>query len=146
MLADMFPFGLVNLTPHDLTVYNEAGQVVAEIPRTGYKVRAASETKEVQRIGGIPIYAEALGKPTLEFPDGTTMEGDAIFIMMHIMSLDIFDGVLVNGLIMSRIAAEAMRRYGWHPQARPILYVPGPLIRDSEGRVIGCQGLVKAAA
>ncbi len=129
---------LVNLTPHKIVVIREDGDKV-EIPPSGYTVRVSATVEEAGEVDGIPVYREALGRPVLVDPKGneTFVDGTRLAVFL----IDPFPQA--TGLIVSRVAAEALRKTGYHPLAKPPLYVPGQLVRDEQGRVVGCKGLIQ---
>jgi len=107
---------LINLTPHELSISANGATVV--IPPSGNIARVATEREESGTIEfqgvQIPISITKLGTP-VGLPEE---EPDTLLI--------------VSGMVAG------------HPAMRDRLDVvsPGPAIRDSEGRVIGCDGLV----
>jgi len=107
---------IINLTTHSLSLYNEAGELVLEVPPSGTVARVktlavkAGETPE-----GVPLYqTEFGGIEGLPAP-----QPDTIYAV----------SALVRG----------------HPdvQARLDVYSPGRLLRDEDGRPIGAVGLTR---
>ena len=107
---------IVNLTPHDLTVL-----VIDEAPRTippsGLVARVAVEQEKIGDIDGIPVFKSVMGGVYMsdgsEFPSA----GNGFFIT-------------------SLVVAQAMA-----PLGRIDILSPGTLVRDDEGRPVGCMGL-----
>ena len=101
----------VNLTPHALNVNPNVESI--NIPPSGTIARVSVERQKVAHINGIAISRVKYGEP-VNLPDEE-------------------DGVL---LIVSAMVAS-------HPllKGRNDILYPGEAIRDSEGRVIGCDGL-----
>ena len=109
--------GLVNLTPHDVVVYDDGGDVVLTIPASGQIARCAETTTRVGVVGGVPVvrkdYGAIVGLPA-------EVEGG--------------DGYIVSALV-SAAGAKLGRRD---------LYSPSDLVRDDQGRVVGCKSLAQA--
>jgi len=109
---------LINLTPHEITVYTDRGAV--SIPPSGQVARVSVTSIEVARIGGIPInrveYGEVEGLPE---PQPNTY------------------------YIVSQLVLQALRSAGVSRQ--DILAPdtsPSSAVRDSEGRIIGVKALL----
>jgi len=102
----------VNLTPHAITIHGDGDDVMV-IPPSGTVARCATVDQVVGQFDGVDIHAIQLGAL-----DGLPTPQDGV------------------GYIASLIAAQAARRAG-----RTDVFAPGPAIRDSDGRVIGCRGL-----
>lgn len=103
----------VNLTPHELNIYNRDGEHVTDIEPSGDTVRVDVSRDVVDEIGDIPIleteYGEVDGLPEPE-------EG-VVYI--------------VSGFVKTHPSVES----------REDVYSPGELVRDDEGNPIGCKGL-----
>ena len=112
---------LVNLTPHELKLYDEDGRLIVTLPPSGQIARVSTKEMKIGELDGevdsIPVF--------------TTMYGD------------------VEGLppreedtyyIVSRMVLN-------HPSLkdREDVFAPGKLLRDENGRVIGAVGLVLRA-
>ena len=89
------------------------GDTTITIPPFGIVPRCSQIEKAVGKIEDIPVTVQAFGDVT-DLPEQE-------------------DGVY---LIVSRLVATARPN-------RSDLLVPGPLIRDKEGKVVGCNGLSK---
>lgn len=114
---------IVNLTPHRLNIYkdlrtetdiqNGVSDAVAwlEVPASGQVVRVVENREQLPVINGIPVSRATYGA-TENLPDP---QPDTIYI--------------VSTLVLQQCAG------------RTDVFSPGPAIRDSEGRIIGCDGL-----
>lgn len=102
---------ILNLTPDVLNIINDFGAVL-EIPASG-KVARCTQTEKFVGIlpNAIPVTKQEFG----EVEGLPAPEPETI-------------------LVVSRLVAEQVRD-------RVDVYVPGPLVCDDEGRVIGCKGL-----
>jgi len=105
--------GFTNLTPHAIRVCRPDGSLIVEIPPSGHVVRVKTELRRDGAIGPVWMWREAM----VDLVDLPPPSPGIIYIV-------------------SKIVAVFARALG-----RSDLVVPGPLIRDSEGRVIGCVGL-----
>lgn len=106
---------ILNLTPHAVSVVDENDQVLLSIPSTG--VARASQTDEV--VGSL----EADGQ-TITVVE--TVYGEAIDLP------EPAEGVCI---VVSFITANAARAQG---RATHDLLLTSGLVRDAEGRIIGC--------
>jgi len=102
----------INLTPHVINVHLPDGKVL-ELPPSGELARCATTDTVVATIDGVEIHAVELGD-LQGLPDPQP-------------------GV---HYVTSLIAAQAARRLG-----RDDVLVPGPAVRDADGRIVGCHGL-----
>ncbi len=107
---------LINLTPHELAIYDE-GTTVLRVPPSGQVARCEQHENVVEVI---------------------SVDGHRIAVL-------IVDYGEVEGLpqpeagtryVVSRLVAEACRD-------RRDLLIPGPGIRDDQGRIVGCRGLAR---
>ncbi len=104
---------IVNLTPHALHLYNEAGEKVATIPPSGTVARVSVERRRVGEIDGIPVYTARYGRiEGLPRPRRGTI-------------------YVVSGMVKAAVPG------------RGDVYQPGELKRDLLGRVVGAVGLVR---
>lgn len=106
-----------NCTPHDLNIVAREGMVT--IPPSGIVPRCEQSEVEIGQIVLddciIPITAQKFGE-VIDLPEQE-------------------DGVY---LVVSRLVAAAC------PDRNDLL-IPGPLVRDEAGKVVGCKGLSKLA-
>jgi len=102
----------VNLTPHTLNIKTADG--IVEIPASGQVARVSVERQLIDTLSGTPVYRPKFGKI-----EGLPAEEDGtIFI--------------VSGMVKS------------HPDvtfSRMDIASPGSPIRDTEGKIIGCDGI-----
>lgn len=106
---------IVNLTPHAVNIYCE-DELVRTIESSGI-ARAAYTQEVVGNLEGIPIVENHYGSPTdLPEPKAGTV------------------------YIVSALTADAARRVG---RTTADLFLTGELVRDEDGRVIGCRALCK---
>lgn len=110
---------IVNATPHDLIVHLEDGSS-RTFPKGKVSVRVEARTEQIGMLDGMPIFEEVLGEPVLLDPDGETTRADA--------------------LVVSRVAAGAM--IGDYRYKEFKLLVPGEVVRDDAGRIVGCKGFI----
>lgn len=101
---------IINLTPHNINIYNENGDPVLIVKPTGTIARIGEKREKTGTILGFPIFKTIVGEPESCPPQ---IE-DTIYI--------------VSGMFRSHVN-------------RSDLYQPGELLRDGEGRPIGCIGL-----
>lgn len=116
---------LYNLTPHPISIHLPSGEVIhlgtwANVARVEVVVKGRGGFNE--RLPGvgevfIPVKGNTYGKVT---------------------GLPEWDGTNEKKYVVSRLVAEAAQKE--NPE-RGDLYVPGELVRDSEGKVVGCKGL-----
>ncbi|GAB3466087.1 hypothetical protein GCM10027570_54990 [Streptomonospora sediminis] len=59
---------LVNLTPHEVTIFDSDDRVVVRCPAASKPVRVAVDRCEIGRIGGIPVFSEDYGRALLPAP------------------------------------------------------------------------------
>lgn len=105
---------IINLTPHSLNIVTTDGNIV-DLPSSGV-ARVASNKVMIGSVNGVGLYQEQYGD----------VEG----LPSKYEDLNAF-------YVVSRLVANAV-------PDREDLLVPGELIRNDEGQVIGCRGLVVA--
>ena len=107
----------VNLTPHTLTVSATDGQVISIAP-SGTIARCSQSVSVV---------------------DTVTVDGHEIQVTSVILGdvTDLPDPEEGTVFIVSRLVADKMK------DSRKDLLIPGPLLRDKEGKVIGCDGFTR---
>lgn len=101
----------VNLTPHALNVHRADGEVLT-IPPSGVVARVSSTSKVVEVIEGVEVSEGVFGE-VLDLPERE--EG----VML-----------VVSGMVLSALNGS-----------RDDILAPGELVRDKDGRPIGCRGL-----
>lgn len=112
-----------NLTPHPLTISN--GDRTMTIKPSGTVARATSVEEHVGIIRCVP---DPQGGPDWNINVTRSIFGEPVDLPAPMPS---------TILVVSRITAEAARAVGRVED----IYLPGPAVRDSQGRVIGCEGL-----
>lgn len=113
---------ILNLTPHPLTISD--GDRTLTIPPSGTVARATSVEEHVGVIRCVPDP----GKPDWNINVTRSVFGEPVDLPAPV------EGTV---LVVSRITAEAARAVGRVED----IYLPGPAVRDFQGRVIGCEGL-----
>lgn len=103
---------ILNLTPHALNIHDEQGNHVLTVPPSGAVARCKVARKKSGSIEGVPLFVTELGEVE-GLPDEN---GDCAI-------------VVVSGLVRSALPD------------RLDLWQPGELLRNEQGRVIGCIGL-----
>ncbi len=104
---------MVNLTPHEITVYDAAGESVLQVIPSSGTARAAQTREPLDDINGIPVSKTGYG----------AVEGLP----------DQRDGVVY---IVSVLTAQAA-------PDRNDLYIVDKLVRDDTGRILGCKALAQ---
>lgn len=104
---------LINLTPHVLNVHTPDG--VVDLPASGQVARVATSETSVGEVAGVPVTTTTFGEVT-----GLPEPAPGVWLVVS---------------MLVRTAAEAAGR-------RDVLS-PGPLVRDAEGRPVGCRGLTR---
>lgn len=110
---------IVNTTPHMINVVT--GNGIRQFEKSDCQIRVAAKTEEIKEEDGIKLFSERQGDPVIEDPTD----------VMH--NADI--------LIMSRIAASKCRTLSKFDAYR--IWIPGDLIRDEVGVVVGCKGFIE---
>lgn len=104
---------IINLTPHEVNIYNEQGDLLTTVPASGIITRISVSRQKVGELNKIPIFENAYGDV-----ENAPEEKEGIIY-------------ITSAMVSSRLK-------------RLDMYAPGELMRDSEGKIIGCIGLVKA--
>lgn len=103
--------GLINLTPHNVVIQIKDGLHIA-VPASGQVLRVEESTEEVGYVSGVvPVFRKTYGAAG-ELPP----EEDGTYY------------------IVSSLTAQAC------PERKDFL-IPGPAIRDDQGRIVACHGL-----
>lgn len=113
-----FCMKIINLTPHEIAVVAESGEVIRRYPASGTIARAASKTEIIDELDGIPVASQQFGEVSgLPDPEPGTV------------------------YLVSLVVGQAMKGQ------RDDLYGPDTspdgAVRDAEGRIIGTRRLVK---
>lgn len=108
---------IINLTPHDVNVYNKEGKLVRIYPYSGNIARCESKDTVLGEIEGFEVCRQTYGR-VINLPNESDNPNKIV------------------AYIVSRIVAEAASAEG-----RNDLLVPGRQVRDADGRILGCEGL-----
>ena len=103
----------INLTPHNLNLYDENKNLIVTIPPSGTVARVVVRRVKTGELGGVPTFRTEYGAvENLPEPQENTT-------------------YIVSGMVRT------------HPdvRGRKDVYQPGELLRDSAGRPIGAIGL-----
>lgn len=109
-------YDIVNLTPHTVHVHMADG-TIREYPPSGIVPRVITEMYQSEPINGIPVVGSVDNPTLVEMPEAPG-----------------FPNGRGTAFIVSRMVAEAARNEGH------MLLVPHDLVRDGQGRVVGCRG------
>lgn len=102
---------IVNLTPHDINIVTENGNI--NIPTSGIIARCSVNRETVDFINGIPINRTVFGKvENLPEPQENTI------------------------YIVSSLVGQAA-------SDRTDVFIPDDVVRDEQGKIIGCKALAK---
>lgn len=112
------PINVVNLTPHEIVIVDDAGGAIARFPASGQTARVNSRAVDLPPVAGVPAvrteYGDIDGLPKSQ--PGTIY-------------------------IVSVIVAQALK------QPRPDVYIPdtGPdsVVRDADGKIVGVKRLMQ---
>lgn len=107
---------IINLTPHEISIINEEGNVIKIFESAGV-ARAAQNDVQIGMLEGIPIIETTFGEPVdlPEYSQGTYY-------------------------IVSALTAKAASLSG---RSTRDLLLTGKTVRNSDGQIIGCQALAK---
>lgn len=107
---------IINLTPHEISIVNEEGNVIKVFESAGV-ARAAQNDVQIGMLEGIPIIETTFGEPVdlPEYSQGTYY-------------------------IVSALTAKAASLSG---RSTRDLLLTGKTVRNSDGQIIGCQALAE---
>lgn len=132
---------ILNLTPHDIHIVDDAGNVIHTFPASGQVVRLNISTVSVDN-DGIPTVKRSVAP--LCFVDKDvyeTEEGDLI-PTLHWSGFDV-GGIAIcgmnDGIIVSAQVAVQLAHQGDCPFD---VYTVGDTVKDSHGAIIGAKFLV----
>lgn len=111
---------LINLTPHKITIIGSDSKTMCEIMPSGTIARAVSIVVDDGTVDGVPIVRTTFGQV-----EGLPEPDPANEIMYIVSSLTVL----------------AARRSG---RTTDDLLIPGRMVRDKEGVILGCQALSRA--
>ncbi len=104
---------LINLTPHAITVFGEGDEILAEIEASGEVLRLGERVLSTWEVNGIKVVDKELKAEGVKLPP--KQKG-----VMYIVPLAV---------------AQVARRSDF--------LVPDDLVRDYDGRVIGCRRFMR---
>lgn len=102
---------IINKTPHDITILDDAGDVKVLYPPKGEPARVKQSTSRIGEISGVPISHSDFGD-VYNLPEPT--QG--------------------TYYIVSKMVAEAL------PEREDLIF-PNELVRDEKGMIKGCNSL-----
>ena len=106
---------ILNTTPHNINVVKVTGGENV-YPKSTCQIRATAHEEKVGEIEDMEIFREELGSLVIEDPDNLLTEADI--------------------LIMSKAKDSGFfKKY--------TIWIPGGLLRDPMGGVIGCKGMIE---
>ena len=117
----------INSTPHVVNVFSTDGTQLFALP-PGLDIRASSSETVASCEDGVLVVKQELGAPVIKDLEGNT--------------LTIAD-LPATGLVVSMIAASSLRSAGFGGQLLTPNTAPGRVVRDAEGRILGCTGFVQ---
>lgn len=106
---------IINLTPHDINVYKD-DKILLTLTSQGI-ARAESKSEVIGEVNGIPITKVSFGEP-IDLPEPKE---------------DVY-------LLVSRITIESAKNHG---RTTKDLLTTDNLVRDDNGKVIGCSSFSK---
>lgn len=115
---------IVNLTPHNIDIYDadpqSGGSIVETVGTSGLVARIETTVRDKGHCGRVPLFLTVVtGNPVVVDGDGNERK---------------FPGECAHTIY---VVSGLFRQYF----QRSDIYQPGRLIRDAEGRIIGCVGL-----
>ena len=102
---------IINMTPHEVTLVGENGEVIRRFPPSGELVRLSVQTAGAGEFDGVPLTRTEFGEPEGLPP---VSEGTRL---------------IVSAMVKSALPERAD------------LLVPNEAVRDPQGRIIGCRSL-----
>ena len=111
---------MVNLTPHEIVVFDSSNNVVLRVPPSGLIARVTQNEVEIGSINGVPVYQTQYGSVEgLPEPQENTV---------YIVSL----------LVLQALKSQGVTR---HDLVAPNTG-PNSAVRDSQGRIIGVRSFI----
>jgi hypothetical protein len=109
---------LINLTPHEVVVYDQAGQnVILKIPPSGKVARVAVKAEIVAEVNGISIRKTTYGD-IVDLPDP---QPDTVYI--------------TSVVVLIALQAKGIQRYDVvSPDTNP-----DSVVRDAQGKILGVK-------
>jgi hypothetical protein len=129
-----------NLTPHAIRIHDEAGKFLMEVPPSGTVARVSVGRVKVGEQEGVPVFVETYGEVE-GLPDAPPMcpyceSANCVALQGESVCGPVPEDERVpepETLIVSLLVKTTVKRQD--------LVSPGELIRDEQGRPIGCKGL-----
>lgn len=107
---------IINLTPHSINIHNEDERLIMTVEPSGKIARIGTTTVKTGHVGNVPLFeTKVTGEPVVV--------GDTPFPEEQLDTI-----YIVSGLFRSHFS-------------RPDIYQPGRLLRDGDGKPVGCIGL-----
>jgi hypothetical protein len=113
---------LVNLTPHEITVFDQNGNEVLRVPPSGITARVNPTENQVGYINGVPVYKVTYGDiQNLPEPQENTV---------YIVSQIVLQALQAKGIQRQDVVAPNTG--------------PGPMgaVRDQQGRIVGVKSFI----
>jgi len=105
---------MINLTPHEVKIFDDQNNIIATFPPSGQVARVSVKRQKVGEVNGIPIYANKFG----EVQNLPPPQPDTVYIV----------SILVLQACPQRSDLVA-------PDT-----TPAGAIRDEQGKIIGVRG------
>jgi len=102
---------IINLTPHEVTLVDDNGNIITTFPPSGIVARVSVKIVRVTTINNIPVTTSSFGEVE-NLPEPNDEE---VFI--------------VSSLVAQRC------------KHRKDVFIPNESVRDDKGRIIGCRSL-----
>lgn len=106
----------INLTPHAISIRNEAGEEILALPPSGQVARVAEQRENLGLLAGVEITRASYGAV-----EGLPEPRPGV-------------AYIVSGMVLAAC------------QDRADVFAPGVPVRDAEGRIVGARGLSASAA
>ena len=102
----------INMTPHDITLVNDKGEIIRTFPKSGKEIRVEQSKTLNKVLDDIEIYDVVKNSKIINLPD--YQEGP-YYLVSSIVALSIYN--------------------------REDLLVPMDFYRDENGKILGCKSL-----
>ena len=121
-MAERKEVKLVNLTPHEVVVLDDANNIVLRVPPSGKVARVATKEELVGTVNGVPVFRTTYGAiEGLPEPEPGTV---------YIVSLLVLQALQAHKIKRDDVVA---------PNTSP---TPNGAVRDAQGRIIGVRSFV----
>ena len=121
--------GLLNLTPHDITVFKENGEKVV-IPSSG-TLRLAEEVLGTEEVEGVECVRKRFTGVDIELREGITADGVRVIVVSGI------SGMMFA--LSSEFRSELFRKIGGEVSIIAPDTGPQSVIKDEKGRIVGVR-------